>query len=266
MGRTWLSVPRDWIENFGEICRFLAKVTADVFNGRVFKFFGESLRQAGILILGSGLVIIGLAFILGLTCGIEGAYFNRSVGSPAYAGVFSAWCDLREVMPYAFGYMMSAKVGTGLVAEIGAMRISDEVDALEVMGINSQVYLCSTRLLAAWMVLPFMYISAVGAGFFSSYLAVVQQIGDVSSGGFFLIFWMFQNPPDLLYSLIKGMTMATVIVLVGCYYGYNASGGPVGVGTATAKSMVLNIVMVHLIGMVGTQIFWGSNPRAPIGG
>ncbi|HEY8770374.1 MAG TPA: ABC transporter permease [Thermoleophilaceae bacterium] len=266
MGRTWLSVPRDWIENFGEICRFLAKVTADVFNGRVFKFFGEALRQAGILILGSGLVIIGLAFILGLTCGIEGAYFNRSVGSPAYAGVFSAWCDLREVMPYAFGYMMSAKVGTGLVAEIGAMRISDEIDALEVMGINSQVYLCSTRLLAAWMVLPFMYISAVGAGFFSSYLAVVQQIGDVSSGGFFLIFWMFQNPPDLLYSLIKGMTMATVIVLVGCYYGYNASGGPVGVGTATAKSMVLNIVMVHLVGMVGTQIFWGSNPRAPIGG
>ena len=102
--------------------------------------------------------------------------------------------------------------------------------------------------------------------FFASYLAVVQQIGEVSSGGFFLIFWMFQNPPDLFYSLIKGMAMATVVVLVGCYYGYNASGGPVGVGTATAKSMVLNTVMVHLVGMVGTQIFWGSNPRAPIGG
>jgi phospholipid/cholesterol/gamma-HCH transport system permease protein len=266
VGNTWLGVFRDWVENFGEITRFIAKVAAQVFNGRVFKFFGESLRQAGILILGSGLVIIGLAFILGLTCGIEGAYFDRSVGAPAYAGVFSAWCDLREVMPYAFGYMMSAKVGTGLVAEIGAMRISDEIDALEVMGINSVVYLCSTRLLAAWMVLPFLYIAAVGAGFLSSYLAVVQQIGDVSSGGYSLIFWMFQNPPDLLYSSIKGMAMATVIVLVGCYYGYNAGGGPVGVGTATAKSMVLNIVMVHLIGMVGTQIFWGSNPRAPIGG
>jgi phospholipid/cholesterol/gamma-HCH transport system permease protein len=162
--------------------------------------------------------------------------------------------------------MMSAKVGTGLVAEIGAMRISDEVDALEVMGIPSLTFLCSTRLLAAWLVLPFLYIAAVGAGFFASYLAVVQQIGEVSSGGFFLNFWMFQNPPDLLYSLIKGMAMATVIVLVGCYYGYTASGGPVGVGTATAKSMVLNTVMVHLVGMVGTQIFWGSNPRAPIGG
>src|SRR5215212_103725 len=234
MGRTWLSVPRDWVESFGEICRFLARITANVFNGRVFGFFGEALRQSGILILGSGLVIVGLAFILGLTCGIEGAYFNRSVGAPAYAGVFSAWCDLREVMPYAFGYMMSAKVGTGLVAEIGAMRISDEVDALEVMGIDSLRFLCATRLLAAWLVLPFLYIAAVGAGFLASYLAVVEQIGEVSSGGFFLIFWMFQNPPDLLFSTIKGMAMATVIVL--------------------------------LVGMIGTQIFWGKNPRAPIGG
>jgi phospholipid/cholesterol/gamma-HCH transport system permease protein len=62
------------------------------------------------------------------------------------------------------------------------------------------------------------------------------------------------------------MCMATAIVLVGCYYGYHASGGPVGVGAATAKSMVVNIVLVHLIGMLGTQVFWGANPRAPIGG
>jgi phospholipid/cholesterol/gamma-HCH transport system permease protein len=244
----------------------MGRVLRDVFGARVFRFFGEALRQAGILILSSTLVIWGLVFIIGLQCGIEGAYFNRSVGAPAYAGVFSAWCDLRELVPYAFGYMMAAKVGTGIVAELGSMRISDEIDALEVMGIDSMTFLCATRLLAAWMVLPFMYIAAVGAGFFASYLAVVEQIGEVSSGGFFLIFWMFQNPPDLLYSVIKGMAMATVIVLVGCYYGYNAGGGPVGVGTATAKSMVVNIVLVHLIGMLGTQVFWGANPRAPIGG
>ena len=262
----WLAIPRDWISNFGEIAKFSGRVLGQVYGLRVFRFFGETLRQAGILILSSTLVIWGLVFIIGLQCGIEGAYFNRSVGAPAYAGVFSAWCDLRELVPYAFGYMMAAKVGTGIVAELGSMRISDEIDALEVMGIDSMLFLCATRLLAAWMVLPFMYIAAVGAGFFASYLAVVQQIGEVSSGGFFLIFWMFQNPPDLLYSVLKGMTMATVIVLVGCYYGYNASGGPVGVGTATAKSMVLNIVLVHLIGMLGTQLFWGANPRAPIGG
>ena len=266
MGGSWLAVPRDWLASMGEIVRFCASVVAEVFTLKVFRFFGEGLRQAGLLILSSTLVIWGLIFIIGLQCGIEGAYFTRAQGSPAYAGVFAAWCDLRELVPYAFGYMMAAKVGTGIVAEIGSMRISDEVDALEVMGIDSVVFLCATRLIAAWIVLPFMYMAAVGAGFFASYLAVVEQIGEVSSGGFFLIFWMFQNPPDLLYSLIKGMAMATVIVIVGTYYGYTASGGPVGVGTATAKSMVLNTVMVHLVGMLGTQIFWGANPRAPIGG
>src|SRR5256886_16799134 len=207
MGRSWLAIPRDWISSFGEIAKFSGRVLGQVYGLRVFRFFGEALRQAGILILSSTLVIWGLVFIIGLQCGIEGAYFNRSVGAPAYAGVFSAWCDLREIMPYAFGYMMSAKVGTGLVAEIGSMRITDEIDALEVMGISSMTFLCATRLLAALIVLPFMYLAAIGAGFFASYLAVVQQIGEVSSGGFFLIFWMFQNPPDLLFSVIKGMAM-----------------------------------------------------------
>jgi phospholipid/cholesterol/gamma-HCH transport system permease protein len=261
-----LTTPRAWLEAFGQIVKFSVKVITEIASLRVFKYFGETLRQAGILIVSSTLVIWGLVFIIGLQCGIEGAYFNRSVGTPAYAGVFTAWCDLRELVPLVFGYMMAAKVGTGIVAELGSMRISDEIDALEVMGISGVTFLCATRLLGSLLVLPFVYLCALGAGFFASYLAVVQQIGDVSSGGFFLIFWEFQNPPDVLFSLIKAMAMATVIVLVGCYYGYNASGGPVGVGTATAKSMVFNIVSVHIIGMLGTQLFWGANPRAPIGG
>jgi phospholipid/cholesterol/gamma-HCH transport system permease protein len=254
------------VASFGDMSKFCGRVVGQVYSLRVFRFFGEALRQSGILITSSTLVIWGLVFIIGLQCGIEGAYFTRAQGAPAYAGVFSAWCDLRELVPYAFGYMLSAKVGTGIVAELGSMRISDEIDALEVMGIDSVLFLCATRLLAAWMVLPFMYMAAIGAGFFASYLAVVQQVGEVSSGGFFLIFWMFQNPPDFVYSVAKAMAMATLIVLVGCYYGFHASGGPVGVGRATAKSMVVNIVGVHLIGMLGTQLFWGANPRAPIGG
>src|SRR4051794_12469086 len=253
----WLAVPRDWLGSLGDIARFSGKVMGIVYSGRVMRFFGEALRQAGILILGSTIVIWGAVFILGLTCGIEGAYFNRSVGAPAYAGVFAAWCDLREVIPYAFGYMMSAKVGTGIVAELGAMRISDEIDALEVMGVNPMIFLCATRLLGAWITLPFIYLAGIGVGYLASYIAVVQQVGETSGGGYFLIFWMFQNPPDLIFSLIKGMVMATVIVIVGCYYGYTAGGGPVGVGRATAKSMVVNVVFVHLIGMMGTLVFWG---------
>ncbi len=260
-------MPREWLAATGDIAHFTGSVLREVWSLHVFRFFGETLRQAGILIVGSTAVIWGLVFITGLnTCGIEGAYFTESTGSPSYAGVFAAWCNLREAVPYAFGYMMSAKVGTGIVAELGAMRISEEIDALEVMGINSVTFLAATRLFAAWLVLPFMYVGAIGVAFLASYIAVVMQIGYVSSGGYLLVFWQFQNPPDVLFSLIKGMAMATVIVLVGCYYGYNASGGPVGVGRATAKSMVLNLVLVTLIGMLGTQVFWGGNPRAPIGG
>ncbi len=262
----FLALPRELFSSLGTIGGFSTTIVRDVWGLRVFRFFGEGLRQSGILIISSTLIIWSLMFILGLECGIEGAYFLEAQGAPAYAGVFTAWCDLREIIPYAFGYMMAAKVGTGIVAELGAMRISDEIDALEVMGIDSVTFLCATRLLAAWLVLPFMYLAGIGGAFIASYIAVVQQVGVVSSGGYFLIFWQFQNPPDFIFSLVKAMFMATAIVLVGCYYGYNASGGPVGVGTATAKSMVLNLVLVHLIGMVGTQVFWGANPRAPIGG
>ena len=262
----WLDVPRGWLDSFGEVARFASRVAGLVYSGRVFPYFGEALRQAGILIFGSALIIWAFVFILGLQCGLQGAYFFRAQGVPGYAGLFAAWCDLREALPYAFGYILSAKVGTGIVAELGAMRISDEIDALEVMGIPPVTFLAGTRLLAAWIAFPFMYLVGIGVMYFASYFSVVDQIGDVSSGGYLLIFWMFQDPLDLTFSLVKGMVMATAIVLVGCYYGYTASGGPVGVGTATAQSMVVNIILVHIIGMLGTVIFWGSTPRAPIGG
>jgi phospholipid/cholesterol/gamma-HCH transport system permease protein len=257
--------PLAYLDNFGEVTRFGARVGGLVWSGRAFRFFGEAMRQAGILILGSGLVIWGMVFLFGLQCGLNGAYFFRAQGAPAYAGLFSAFCDLREALPYAFGYILSAKVGTGIVAELGAMRINEEIDALEVMGVPPVTFLCGSRLLGAWIALPFIYLVAIGVMYLASYVTVVKQVGDVSSGGYLLIFWQFQDPTDVVYSLIKGMTMATVIVMVGCYYGYNASGGPVGVGTATAKSMAFNIVAVHIIGMLGTLIFWGANPRLPIG-
>src|SRR5215467_12805541 len=203
----WLEVPRGWLDSFGEIGRIGLRIAGQVYSGRVFKFFGESLRQAGILIFGSALIIWAFVFILGLQCGLQAAYFNRSIGAPSLAGVFSAYCDLREGLPYAFGSILAAKVGTGIVAELGAMRISDEIDALEVMGVPPVTFLCATRLLAAWMAFPFMYLAGIGIMYFASYLAVVQQIGDVSKGGYELIFWMFQNPPDVLFSLTKGMVI-----------------------------------------------------------
>jgi phospholipid/cholesterol/gamma-HCH transport system permease protein len=262
----FFSIPRGWLDALGEIASFGSRVAGLIYSGRVSRYFGESLRQAGILIFGSALIIWAFVFLLGVQCGLIGAYFVRAQGAPSYAGVFSAYCDLREALPYAFGYILSAKVGTGIVAELGAMRISDEIDALEVMGIPPVTFLAATRLLGAWIALPFIYLVGLGVIYMASYFVVVEQIGDVSSGGYLLLFWTFQDVVDVFFSLSKAMVMATIIIVVGCYYGYTASGGPVGVGTATAKSMVVNIIMVHIVGMLGTLAFYGSNPRIPIGG
>jgi len=261
-----LARPIAALTSFGEAARFCWKIILKILNLRVLRFIGETVRQAGILITGSAIIVLGLVFILGLQCGIEGAYAAKTVGAPSSTGAITALCDLREVIPYAFGYMMAAKVGTGFVAEIGSMRISDEIDALEVMGFDSVLYLGSTRLLGMWLVLPFLYMLSVTVGFLASYLADVIELGQVSKGGYLQLFWEFQSPTDFLFSGIKCMAMATFIVLVCIYYGYHVTGGPVGVGRATARSMFVNILGIHLIGLVGTALFWGGNARAPIGG
>jgi phospholipid/cholesterol/gamma-HCH transport system permease protein len=245
---------------------FSLRVLRGIFSNRVWPYLGEVLRQAGVFITGSMLIVLALVFVLGLQCGVEGAYGAKSVGASSSVGAFTALCNLREVIPYAFGYMMAAKVGTGIVAELGSMRISDEIDALDVMGLDSIAYLGSTRLLGTWLVLPFVYMIAITVGITASYLAVVVQIGQVSAGGYLQLFWMFQTPLDFVFSLIKGLAMATFVVLVGIYYGYHASNGPVGVGRATAKSMFVNILGIHVIGLLTSQVFWGNNPRSPIGG
>lgn len=228
------------------------------------KFPSEVARQTGSLILTSGLIIWLMEFVIGLQCAVEGNYVLRQIGAPYYSGVFTAWCGLREMAPYMWGYILAAKVGCGLVAELGSMRIAEEIDALEVMGVPGRTYLVASRIVAAWIAMPFLYITGLGIMYAAEYITVVSQFGEVSAGAYSYIFWLFQNPVDLVYSLTKVMAMGTVIVFVGSYYGYTASGGPVGVGRATAKSMMLNMVLIHVIGMLLTQLFWGGSPNAPI--
>jgi phospholipid/cholesterol/gamma-HCH transport system permease protein len=162
--------------------------------------------------------------------------------------------------------MMAAKVSTGYVAEIGTMRITEEIDALDVMGIRSLVWLGSTRLLATWLVMPFMYALGVLIAFAASFVTVVGSIGQVSAGGYLELFWKFQSVGDYAGSFAKGMAMATFVVLVGICYGYRVQGGPVEVGRATARAMIVDLIGIHIIGILGSQIFWGGgNPRLPIG-
>jgi phospholipid/cholesterol/gamma-HCH transport system permease protein len=246
----------------GNIAQFSASVLRQLPETR--RYATEVLHQAGILILSSGIIIWFMEFVVGGMCGTEAAYTLKQVGAPLYSGIFDAWCAVREMAPYMWGYIFAAKVGCGFVAEIGSMRIADEVDALEVMGIHSRTYLIGTRVLATWIAMPFLYIIGLAIMFVGEYLVTVQELGGVSPGGYLYIFWLYQNPADFLYSLIKIMSMGTAITFVGCYYGYTSRGGPVGVGKNTAKSMMLNMVLIHIIGFAGTQLFWGLNPNVPV--
>lgn len=254
---------------FGQQAYFHWRVVDRILRGRVRTHWNEVLRQSYLLAVttGSVVLIVGLVFAFGLAIGVQGVYAARLVGAPAVAGAFTAVANLREIIPYAFAYMVAAKVATGFVAELGTMRITEEIDALDVQGLDSLAYLASTRLLAAWLILPFLYAIAIAVAFIGSYLVVVVQIGAVSAGGYLDLFWKYQNATDYLYSGIKGMVMATFAVLVGCFYGYTVSqGGPAAVGRATAKAMVVCLVGIHFIGIISTQLFWGGKPNLPIGG
>lgn len=246
----------------GDITVFSAQTVRELPKLKLYVY--EIIRQCGVLILASALIIWGMEFVIGTVCGVEANYTLKAIGAPMYTGVFTAYCSLRELAPYMWGYILAAKVGCGLVAEIGSMRIAEEIDAMEVMGIRSRSYLVGTRVVAAWIAMPFLYFVGLAVMYFSQWLVAVVQYGTVSPGGYSLIFWLFQNPLDFTYSLAKVMIMGTVIVFVGCYYGFTAKGGAVGVGVNTAKSMMVNMVLIHVIGLLTTQLFWGLSPNAPI--
>ena len=247
----------------GDIAVFTWTAVKDV--RRVRAYSAEVVRQAAILATGSVLVIMSIAFLAGGSCGLESTALARSFGVDPVAGGFSTWCTMREVVPFVFGYILAAKVGCGIVAELGAMQVAEEVDALEVLGVRSIAYLVTTRLLASAIVLPFAYLLAVASSYLAAFLMSVKRFGDVSTGTWNLFFYNFQDPVDLLYSSIKGLCIAAFVMSTALYFGYKVRGGAIEVGVATARSMAVNIIGVTLISMVGTLIFWGANPRIPVG-
>jgi phospholipid/cholesterol/gamma-HCH transport system permease protein len=229
-------------------------------------YWGEALRQAALIAVGSTGVIVAIAFFAGGSCGLESSTLARAFGTAPVAAGFSAWCTLREVVPFVFGYVLAAKVGCGMVAEIGAMRVSEEVDALEVMGVRSLPFLVGTRIIGCALVLPSAYVLALASSYAAAYLMTVERFGDVSPGTWHVFFYLFQDTRDLVYSLTKGFFITAFVLTVALYQGYELrEGGPEEVGLATARSMAINIVGVTLISMVGTLVFWNANPRIPIG-
>lgn len=254
--------PVDPLYGVGDYAAFVARATRSF--GQVRPYSGEVLRQAGILALGSTLVIVLMAFMMGSACGLEASAATRSLGGGATIGVFNAFCTTREVVPFIFGFILAAKVGCGIVAELGSMRVHEEVDAIEVMGIPAIAYLVSTRLLAAMLVVPLVYAVAIIAGQFGAWLVSVAYFANVSQGTFAVGFYAALSPLDLLYSAIKGLTIALLVISVALYYGFTVRGGPVEVGVATARAMAVNLVVATLANMILTLVFWGLDPHIPV--
>jgi len=252
----------------------LVDVTGDVivFAGRAVVAFPRALRHTGeiwwfaaFLALGSTPVALAITYFSGSECSVEGYYsLHQLGGAESLVGVFNALCDMREITPLFFGFAVGAKIGCGLVAELGTMRINEEIDALETMGVSSLPYLVSTRMLAALLVTPMMYVLALATSFLASWIVQHFQIGLVSDGVYFSYFWRFTNLPDLVFSIVKAVVFAFTIVCVAVYYGYHVTGGAVGIGRAVAKTMALSLVMTVVLNAVLTQVFWGTNPNLPI--
>jgi phospholipid/cholesterol/gamma-HCH transport system permease protein len=246
----------------GDICKFSGRTLWQLPDVR--KFSSEVLHQCYTLIVSSGLIIWFMQGVIGTMCGTEASYMLKQFGAPLYSGIFTDYCGFREMSPYMWAYIFAAKVGCGMVAELGAMRVGDEIDALEVMGINSRIYLLGTRLVASWIAIPFLFTVGLGVSFLTMYLVVVVLLGDVSPAGYDYIFWLYQNPLDFLYVQIRVIVCGTVVLFISSYYGFTARGGPVGVGKATAKAMLMNLLFIHFAGVMCTQLFWGQSPNAPI--
>jgi phospholipid/cholesterol/gamma-HCH transport system permease protein len=230
---------------------------------KVRPYAAEVLRQAALVVTGSTLVIVFVTFLAGQSCGLESSFLTRALSTPTLGASASFGCAVVYVVPFLYGFVLAAKVGCGFVAEIGAMRVRDEVDALDVLGIPSMVYLVGVRMVASMLTLPFVFMLAIGSGELGVYLQSLGRFHDVSAGEFATYHFSFYKPSDLLLSLLQGVTISAVVIGTSLYYGYSVRGGPVEVGVATARSMATNLVLVTTINCVFIVLFL-ITPRLPI--
>ncbi|MCU1356458.1 MAG: Conserved hypothetical integral rane protein YrbE1B [Acidimicrobiales bacterium] len=252
-----------------------------VFAGRIVRRMPRALKYrkeiialiadmtigAGAVLVGGGMlfVIFFLAFFTGTEVGLQGFTALQQIGAESFSGVISSVANTREITPLIAGVGLAAQVGAGFTAQLGAMRISDEIDALEVMSVDSFVYLVCTRVWAALITMVPLYLAAL----FSSYLAtelIVTKFFTLSPGVYQHYFRLFLPPIDVVYSFGKAILFAIVVTLIHCYYGYYATGGPAGVGKAAGRAIRLSIIAVTILNLVLSLIFYGGKDTARIVG
>lgn len=225
----------------------------------IFSLVADITVGAGALVIGGGMffVIVSNTFFTGTEVGLEGYAGLAQIGAQAFVGVVSSLANTREITPIVAGIALAAQVGAGFTAQLGAMRVSEEVDALEVMGVDSLVYLVCTRVWAALVTIIPLYLAAL----FASYLAtrvIVTDFYKLPAGQYQHYFRLFLPDIDVLYSFLKALVFAVIVTLVHCYYGYYARGGPAGVGVAAGRAIRVSIIAVVLVSLVMSFAFWGG--------
>jgi phospholipid/cholesterol/gamma-HCH transport system permease protein len=265
--------PVQALDSLGEQMRFYVRSLA--WSGRtVRRYKKEVVRLLAEVSLGSGaLSVIGgtvgviafLAFFTGSQVGLQGYSSLNQLGTGAFTGFVSAYLNTREIAPLVAGLALAATVGCGFTAQLGAMRISEEVDALEVMGIPSLPFLVTTRMIAGFIAVVPLYVLGLLSSYGATRFIVVHYFGQ-SAGTYDHYFHLFLPPIDVLYSFIKVMVFAVVIILIHCYYGYNASGGPAGVGVAVGKAVRTSIVAINIVDFFLSLAVWGATTTVRIAG
>ena len=229
----------------------------------------ETLRQiaqtglgAGAMALVGGAVGIGGFVVLSgaSLVAVQGFASLGNIGVEAFTGFFAALINVRIGAPVIGGILLASIIGAGHTAEIGAMRINEEIDALEVMGINSISYLASTRLIAGLVAVVPLYCGLVGVAFLSPQLTTTLLYGQ-SHGTYEHYFRTFLRPEDVFWSFVESAIIVVAVMVTHCYYGYDASGGPVGVGEAVGRSMRFSLVSVQVVVLGGTLAIYGVNPN-----
>lgn len=210
-------------------------------------------------------VICFLTFFTGTEVGLQGYQALDQIGSSAFTGFVSAYFNTREISPLVAALALSATVGCGFTAQLGAMRISEEVDALEVMGVPSLPFLVTTRMIAGFIAVVPLYVVGLLASYLATRTIAVGYFGQ-SAGTYDYYFHLFLPPEDVLWSFGKVLVFSVIVVLVHCWYGYTAQGGPAAVGVAVGRAVRTAIVAVNVVDFFLSLAIWGATTTVRIAG
>jgi phospholipid/cholesterol/gamma-HCH transport system permease protein len=240
----------------------------------ISRYKKEVMRLLAEVTLGSGaLAVIGgtvgviaaMSFFTGTEVGLQGYAALNQLGTAAFSGFVSAYFNTREIAPLVAGIALAATVGCGFTAQLGAMRISEEVDALEVMAIPSLPFLVTSRIIAGLIAIVPLYVVGLLSSYFATRLTVTQFFGQ-SAGTYDHYFNQFLPPGDVLWSFGKVLVFAVVVILIHCYHGYHATGGPAGVGIAVGRAVRTSIVAINVIDLFLSMAIWGTTTTVRLAG